>query len=39
MMILVNNLSTQENISKDTFEKVLLILSPFAPHLAEELRE
>jgi leucyl-tRNA synthetase len=38
-MILVNELTNQKNISKNTFEKLLLILSPFAPHLAEELWE
>jgi len=37
MMILVNALEKEKDISKDTFEKFLLILSPFAPHLAEEL--
>jgi leucyl-tRNA synthetase len=39
MMILVNELSAIEKISKDTFEKLVLILAPFAPHLAEELWE
>ncbi len=36
MMILVNELTSVANISKDTFEKLILILAPFAPHLAEE---
>ena len=39
MMILVNKLSAVEKISKDTFEKLILILAPFAPHLAEEFWE
>jgi len=39
MMILVNELSAVEKISKDTFEKLILILAPFAPHLAEEFWE
>jgi len=36
MMILTNALLGQERISKDVLEKFALILSPFAPHLAEE---
>ncbi|HKL44174.1 MAG TPA: class I tRNA ligase family protein, partial [Candidatus Absconditabacterales bacterium] len=39
MMILVNELTAVDKISKDTFEKLVLILAPFAPHLAEELWE
>jgi len=38
-MILVNHLTEQEKISKDTFEKLVILVSPFAPHTAEELRE
>ncbi len=36
MMILVN-LAEKECISKNDFEKLLLILSPFAPHMTQEL--
>jgi len=39
MMILVNELSTKDIISQDTFEKLIVLLAPFAPHLAEELWE
>lgn len=37
MMILVNASDKENSISRKTLEKVLLILSPFAPHLAEEM--
>jgi len=37
LMIFVNELTTKENISKETFEKLAILLAPFAPHLAEEL--
>ena len=37
MMELSNELLKQECISKETFETFLIILSPFAPHLCEEL--
>ncbi|MFH0959288.1 MAG: class I tRNA ligase family protein, partial [Pseudomonadota bacterium] len=37
MMILVNQMQVAEYVSKDTFEKFLIIFAPFAPHLAEEL--
>lgn len=37
LMIFVNELNTKEYISKDTFEKLIILLAPFAPHLAEEL--
>lgn len=37
MMILANGLERQETISKDVYQKFLLILAPFAPHMAEEL--
>ena len=39
MMVLTNELFKQESISKEVFEKFILVLSPFAPHLAEELWE
>ncbi|MFA6524803.1 MAG: leucine--tRNA ligase [Patescibacteria group bacterium] len=37
LMILVNELQGEVKVSKNTIEKLLLILSPFAPHLTEEL--
>jgi leucyl-tRNA synthetase len=37
MMIFINHLSRQERRPRDVIEKFLLIISPFAPHLAEEL--
>ncbi|MFA5047449.1 MAG: class I tRNA ligase family protein [Patescibacteria group bacterium] len=37
MMILVNEIYKIKNAKQDDLEKFLLILSPFAPHLAEEL--
>lgn len=39
MMILVNELTWVEKISKKTFETLIILLAPFAPHLAEEFRE
>lgn len=39
LMILVNHLTDCQNISKKTFEDLIVLVSPFAPHLAEELRE
>jgi leucyl-tRNA synthetase len=39
MMILVNALEKEEKISKEQYEKLLIILSPFAPHITEELWE
>ena len=39
LMILVNKLSEVNQISKQTFEALIIMLSPFAPHLAEEFRE
>lgn len=39
LMILVNHLTDQTIISKDTFEKLVILVAPFAPHLAEELWE
>ncbi len=37
MMILVNELEKEEKISVADYEKFLIILSPFAPHIAEEI--
>jgi leucyl-tRNA synthetase len=37
LMILVNALDKQSEISKDIFANFILILAPFAPHIAEEL--
>ncbi|MFH1412798.1 MAG: leucine--tRNA ligase [bacterium] len=37
MMILVNLLSEQDLISIDSYRLLLMILSPFAPHLSEEM--
>ncbi len=39
MMILVNFLEKQPEVSRDTFEKLALMISPFTPHLAEEIWE
>ncbi len=39
MMIFVNHLGKQEVRPKSVVEKFVLILSPFAPHIAEELWE
>jgi leucyl-tRNA synthetase len=39
MMILVNELTWVEKISKNTFQTLIILLAPFAPHLAEEFRE
>ncbi|MFA7298554.1 MAG: leucine--tRNA ligase [Candidatus Absconditabacterales bacterium] len=39
LMILVNHLTDCTTISKKTFEDLVILVSPFAPHLAEELRE
>lgn len=36
LMILVNALSEAEKLSKSTFEKLVMLIAPFAPHLAEE---
>ena len=38
-MILVNHLTDCKDISRRTFEDLIILVSPFAPHLAEELRE
>ncbi len=37
LMIFVNELYKQDTISKTAIEKLILLLSPFAPHIAEEL--
>ncbi len=37
MMIFSNHLSGLESVPSSTFARLLLILAPFAPHLAEEL--
>lgn len=39
MMIFVNRAEKAEGIDREIWEKFLLVLSPFAPHLAEELWE
>lgn len=39
LMILVNTLSDQDSIDSKTMETLTLLVSPFAPHLAETLRE
>ncbi len=39
LMILVNQLEKQPSISRPIFDTLLLLLAPFAPHLAEELWE
>ncbi len=37
MMILLNHLSKQDTRPRDVLEKLVMILAPFAPHIAEEL--
>ena len=37
MMILTNALSKQEKISREHYEILLKLLSPFAPHITEEI--
>ena len=37
MIELVNALSKQESIARSTAEQLALLLSPFAPHLGEEI--
>ena len=37
MMILVNYLDKQDKVNKKLFSDFVLLLSPFAPHIAEEL--
>ncbi|MEI7890789.1 MAG: leucine--tRNA ligase [bacterium] len=37
MMILVNAMEKESKIAKDDFQSLLIVLAPFAPHVAEEL--
>ncbi len=37
MMILANAMEKEEKINKEAYEKFLIILAPFAPHLTEEI--
>ncbi len=37
LMVLTNELTAQEEISQETLEIFVILLSPFAPHLAEEI--
>ena len=37
LMIFLNHLEKLEHISRDAFHNILLLISPFAPHIAEEL--
>jgi leucyl-tRNA synthetase len=37
MMILANRLASLESVPRGALEKLLLVLAPFAPHLAEQL--
>jgi leucyl-tRNA synthetase len=37
MMVLANAFDAAEAVSKESFEKFLRILSPFAPHMTQEL--
>lgn len=37
LMILVNEMDKEKSVEKEDFKKFLQILSPFAPHMAEEL--
>jgi leucyl-tRNA synthetase len=37
MMILANELEKEEKVSKEIFSTLLILLAPFAPHVAEEL--
>ncbi len=39
LMILSNEFEKQESLPKEYFEKFIILLSPFAPHIAEELWE
>lgn len=39
LMILANEFEKQKNLPKEYYEKFLILLSPFAPHIAEELWE
>ncbi len=37
LMIFANELGKLDSVSRDAYKKFLIILSPFAPHIAEEL--
>ncbi len=37
LMILVNVMEKEESLSKESYTKLIVLLSPFAPHIAEEL--
>ena len=37
LMILVNHFDKQDNISESAWHNILILLSPFAPHISEEL--
>ncbi len=37
LMILVNELNKQDQVSKETYSTLLVLLAPFAPHMTEEL--
>ncbi|MBP8689084.1 leucine--tRNA ligase, partial [Patescibacteria group bacterium] len=37
MMIFINQVSNYDNISRESFNKFLIILFPFAPHITEEI--
>ena len=39
LMILVNEMEKSESVAREDFETLLVLLSPFAPHMAEELWE
>jgi leucyl-tRNA synthetase len=39
MMIFLNEIEKAKDLAQEVFKKFLIILSPFAPHLAEELWE
>ncbi len=37
MMVLVNELDAEEKVGRETFETLLKLLAPFAPHITEEI--
>lgn len=39
LMILVNHLTEKEKISRNIYEKLVILVAPMAPHMAEEMRE
>ncbi len=39
LMILINHLSDQDKLTKQSYEYILQLIAPFAPHLAEEIWE